>query len=51
MLPIGDDEGSAQGARIVTIALLLIGMTLVVDTAWWFAAGHFLRATRRRPGG
>ena len=26
MLPIGDDEGSAQGARIVTIALIVLNV-------------------------
>lgn len=27
---------------IITIALLLVGTTLVVDAAWWFTTGHFL---------
>ena len=26
MLPIGDDEGSAQGAQIVTIALIALNV-------------------------
>ena len=27
---------------IITIALLLVGTTLVVDAAWWCTTGHFL---------
>lgn len=27
---------------IVTIALFLVGITLVTDAAWWFATGRFL---------
>jgi len=27
---------------IVTVALFVVGMTLVTDAAWWFATGQFL---------
>lgn len=27
---------------IVTIALLVVGLTLIIDAVWWFVTGHFL---------